>query len=485
MEPLSPLAKRLTLAATVLGSSLAFIDGSVVGVALPVIQDRLGASAAQAQWVANAYLLLLGALVLIGGALGDRYGRRRVFLAGVALFTAASVACGFAPTAELLIVGRAVQGVGAALLTPASLAILGSSFGDAERGQAVGAWAGFGALTSAIGPVLGGWLVDAISWRAIFLINLPIAAVAVLLTLRAVPESRDPDAGRLDLVGAVLAAGGLAALTWALTEAPGRGFADPAIVAGLIGGAVGLIGFVAWEARTAAPMMPLGLFRSRAFSAANVLTLLLYFALSGALFFLPFELIRVHGYSATAAGAALLPFSLLMGFGSGLAGRLADRIGPRWPLTVGPAIAGAGLALLAWPAPGASYWTGVLPAVAVLGLGMTIAVGPLTSTVMGAVGAAHAGTASGVNNAVARVAGVLAVAALGLMFLRVLGAEAGGGQAEAIFAGGSDGGQLTGAARDAFHRAFQLVTFAAAGCAALAGLAGAFTPGGRKAQSEA
>lgn len=415
--------KRLILAATVLGSSLAFIDGSVVNVALPAMRAALKADAAQVQWIVNAYLLLLGALVLIGGSAGDRYGRRKVFVVGVALFAAASLACAASPNVELLILARAVQGLAAAFVVPASLAILGATFDDKERGAAIGAWAGFGAVTTAIGPVLGGWLVDLVSWRAIFLINLPIAAATIWLALKAIPESRDPDVDRLDWLGAGLAASGLGAVTWGLTAAGERGWTSLAVWAALAVGAVLLAAFLVSQAREKHPMMPLSLYRSQTFSGANLLTLALYFGLTGALFFLPYELIAHHGYSAAKAGATLLPMSLVMGTLSGLAGRIADKIGARPMLTVGPIIAGIGFGLLGAPWIGSGYWTGVLPALLVLSLGMTISVAPLTSTVMGAVSASHAGVASGINNAVARVAGLLAVAVLGLIYF----APSGGG----------------------------------------------------------
>jgi EmrB/QacA subfamily drug resistance transporter len=472
------LRKRLILAATILGSSMAFVDGSVVNVALPAIQGHLAAGAAEAQWVVNAYLLMLGALVLVGGGMADRYGRRRVFVIGVALFAAASVACGVAPAMPALVAARAAQGLGAALLTPASLALIGATFDEHERSRAIGAWAGFGALTAAAGPVLGGWLVDAVSWRAIFFINVPLAVGAAGLALLFAPESRDPDVHRLDWKGALAAASGLAGVTWALTVLPERTLADGVVRAALIGGAALLLLFVAIEARARAnAMMPLALYRSRVFSGANALTLLLYFALGGALFFLPFGLIRLGGYSATGAGAALLPFALIMGAGSSLAGSLADRWGARLSLAIGPAIAGAGFALLGFADLGAPYWTGVFPAIAVLAVGMTVTVAPLTSTVIGAIGRDRAGVASGVNNAVARVAGLLAVAALGVVFFRAFAGALPGidparahAALDAVMAGAPD--PLDGGAQAAFARAIRVVMWIAGGAAAAGGAIG-------------
>jgi EmrB/QacA subfamily drug resistance transporter len=407
--------KRMALTATILGSSMAFIDGSVVNIALPTMQ-QLAATAAEIQWVVNAYLLLLGAFVLIGGSAGDRSGRRRVYLIGITVFAGASLACAASPSIQMLIVGRAVQGLGAALLVPTSLAILGSLYGDDERGHAIGIWAGAGAVMSAIGPILGGWLVDTVSWRAVFLLNLPIAFATIGLTFRSVPESSDPDATALDWLGAALAAAGLGSLTWGLTAAGERGFGDGFVGATLGSGVALLAGFIASQAYGRAPMMPLKLYRSRGFSGANLLTLLLYFGFSGVLFFLPFELIRAHGYSATQAGAALLPLPLVMGTLSVVAGHAADRYGARILLALGPVMTAVGFALLAQVRLGGPYWAGLLPATLVMALGMTISVAPLTSTVMGSVAASHAGVASGINNAVARVAGLLAVAVLGLIY---------------------------------------------------------------------
>jgi EmrB/QacA subfamily drug resistance transporter len=473
--PLSQKRKRLTLAATILGSSMAFIDGSVVNIALPAIQQALHADAASTQWIVNAYLLLLGAFVLVGGSAADLYGRRRIFLIGIALFTLASVACGLAPDIRVLVASRAVQGLGAALLTPASLAMLGATFDAHERSHAIGIWAGVAALTAAAGPVLGGWLVDQVSWRAIFLLNVPLAIAAAALAIMFARESRDPQARPLDWKGAATVAIGLAAITWGLGAIPASGFGDRIVLGALGVGAAFLIAFVAIEARSRErAMMPLSLYTSRNFSGTNTLTLLLYFAIGGSLYFLPFGLIRLGGYSATQAGAALLPFALIMGFGASFAGALADRFGPRLSLTAGPLIAACGLTLLAFADLGKSYWLGVFPAIGVLAIGMTITVPPLTSTVMASVGEAHAGIASGVNNAVARVAGLLAVAALGaVLFASFSHHLAGPGPANAalnaVLAGQAG---IAEAAIAAFASALRTVMLVTALSAALGGVAG-------------
>ncbi len=414
-SPCNPATARWVFAATILGSSMAFIDATAVSIALPVLQTSLRASVSGAQWVVEAYSLSLSALVLVGGSLGDRVGRRRVFAIGVAVFAVSSAACGFALDVRWLVAARAMQGVGAALLVPSSLAILGAAFSPQERGRAVGTWSALTAVATAVGPVAGGWLVQVASWRFVFFLNLPIAAAVLAITLRKVPETRNPSAGSLDLAGALLATAGLGTLVYGLIEAPAAGWSNPRVWGSLAAGGAALAGFVVVERTSLHPMVPLELFRIRAFAGANLLTLFLYAALSAAMFFLPFVLIQAQGYSPTAAGLAFLPLIVLLFALSRWAGAIADRFGPRLPLTVGPAIAAVGFVLLAVPGEGARYATAFLPALLVLGLGMAITVAPLTTAVLNAVNRQQAGSASGINNAIARVAGLLAIAALGIV----------------------------------------------------------------------
>lgn len=413
---------RWTIAATMLASSLAFVDGSVTNVALPAIGADLQAGAADLQWTINAYLLPLSALLLIGGAAGDHYGRRRMLIAGILLFIAGSIACALSPSLDILLASRVIQGVGAAMLLPNSLGILGSSFEGEARGRAVGTWAAAGAIASAIGPPLGGWLVDAVGWRSIFYLNIPIAAAAVVIALLYVEESSEGK-DRLDWTGAILATAALGSLTWALTLWSSQHEPPAGTWVGLAAGAIGLALFVLTEHRLGEhAMMPLTLFGSRSFAGLTVLTFLLYGALGGLLLLLPYMLIVSGDYTPMQAGLALLPFSVMIGGASRLTGRLTERIGPRWPLTIGPIVTGIGFALMLRADPQASYWTSILPAIAVIALGMACAVAPLTTAVLSSVDRDHSGTASGFNSAIARTGGLIATALAGAVISRA-GAE--------------------------------------------------------------
>src|SRR6266850_7685250 len=365
--------RRWVLIATILASVISYIDESVVNIALPAIAKGLAVQVAAIQWVINAYTLSLSSFLLIGGAAGDQFGRRRIFIVGIAIFAIASLGCGFAPNVSLLIGARAIQGIGAALLIPCSLAIIGASFPDAERGKAIGTWAGFSAIAAAIGPLLGGWIVDHLTWQAIFLINPFLAAPAIWIALRHLPESYDPEAPPgIDWLGSLLAFGGLGGVAFGLIALPDAGARDVSVLVSLAVGLLFLVAFVWHEGRTRSPMMPLDLFRSRTFSGVNALTLFLYAALGGVFFLLPFDLIQVHGYSATLAGTVFLPFTIIMGALSRWSGGLLDRVGARLPLILGPAIASVGFACFALSGPMTSYWIAFLLPIAVVGLGMAV-----------------------------------------------------------------------------------------------------------------
>jgi EmrB/QacA subfamily drug resistance transporter len=448
-------AGRWVLFATVLGSAMASIDATVVGIALPAIGQEFKASLADLQWVVTAYTLTLAGLLLVAGALGDRYGRKRVFQIGVVWFAIASALCGFAPNSPVLIGARALQGVGAALLTPGSLAIIEASFHPDDRGKAIGAWSGLGGVGTAIGPFLGGWLIQAVSWRLIFAINVPIAALIVAVAWRHVPESRDmAETGRVDISGGVLVTLGLIGVTYGLIDGPSAGWNRPAPLASVIAGPILLVAFVLRERRARNPVLPLSLFRSTQFTAANFVTFAVYGALGGALFLLPIQLEQVSGYTALQAGISLLPVTVIMLLLSARSGALAARIGPRLQMTAGPLVIAAGLALFARIGHSGDYLTEVLPAVLVFGFGLAINVAPLTSTVLAAAPTENAGAASAINNDVARAAGLIAVA--------VLPAAAG----------------LTGAAylhADTFSAGFRMASFISAGLCVLGGALAAVT----------
>jgi EmrB/QacA subfamily drug resistance transporter len=469
------------LAATILGSSMTFIDGTVVNVALPALQSTLHATLADVQWVVESYALPLAALLLLGGSLGDEFGRRKIFATGVVVFSAASAWCGFSHGIRELIVARSVQGIGAALLVPGSLALISANFPEQLRGRAIGTWSGFTAITAAIGPALGGWFIQHGSWRWVFFINVPVGIIVLILTLLKIPES---SAGKqrqpFDWLAALLTTAGLGGIVFGLIES--------IPTAGIIG-IIALIALWFWERHATSPMVPLHLFRSRNFTGANLLTLFLYSALGGVLFFFPLDLIQVQGYSPTEAGAALLPFILLMFLLSRWSGGLVDRYGAKLPLVVGSFASATGFALFARPGIGGSYWTTYFPPALVLGLGMTICVAPLTTTVMNAVDRNHAGTASGINNAVSRIASVLAVAVFGVLLNGVFQSKleqslSSRGVPQAIrsqiesqrsnlAAAKTDDARAQGAIQEGFVAGFRTVLWVAAGLALVSSLSAA------------
>jgi len=403
---------RWVIATSVLGSGIAFIDGTVVNAALPAIAADLDADLSGLQWVVTGYLLTLSALLVIGGSLGDQRGRRRIFVLGVVGFGVTSVVCGLAPSVTALIVARLVQGCAAALLLPSSLAIISATFAATDRGAAIGSWSGLGGIAGAIGPFLGGYLISAVSWRAVFFINVPLCAATIFLALRHVPETRDPDADpRLDLRGGIALAAGLGGVVYALIEGPPGGWSPLAVVAG-VGGLGALAGFVVIERRSPHPMVPLALFSVGQFTGANLATLFVYAAIGSTMFLVIVHLQTDLGYSALEAGASMLPLTLLMLLFSARSGAVAQRIGPRTPMTLGPLVVGIGVVLFVRAQPGATYAAGVLPAVLVLGVGLVITVAPLTAAVLGAVDDHHAGIGSAINNGIARIGSLLAVAVL-------------------------------------------------------------------------
>ncbi len=457
--------QRLTLIATILGSTVVFLDGTVVNVALPAISGDLDAGLAGQQWVVEAYMLTMVALLLVGGSLGDQFGRRRIYVIGLVAFALTSALCAVAPSDELLVAARGLQGIAGALLVPGSLAIVAATFAGAERGRAVGTWTAWTGIATVVGPAGGGALIGLLSWRAIFWINLPLIAVTVLLTLRAVEESRDPDAFRgIDWTGIALSALGLGGPVFALIEQPARGWGDPTVWVSLVGGVACFALFLLWEARARHPMLDLGLFRVRNFAVANLTTFSAYAGLIGGLFFVTLYLQQVAGYSALEAGLATTPVSILLFVLSPRFGRLASGTGPRLPMAAGPIVGGLGLLMMLRIEPGSSYLADMLPAIVVFGLGLAATVAPLTATVLDSVEEHHVGIASGVNNGVSRVAGLLAIAVLGA----VISAQFDAGAGREIASG-----PLTAAAPEASTDAFHLGIAIAAALMILGGIAAA------------
>jgi EmrB/QacA subfamily drug resistance transporter len=502
-----PSSRPWVVACASLGSGMAFLDSTVMNVALPAMQTNLEASAREAQWVFGAFAIVLAAFLLIGGSLGDRYGRRRAFVLGASIFGTASAWCALAPTPEQLIAARAVQGAGGALLVPASLAIVGASFDEARRAKAIGAWAALSGTAMAVGPVLGGWLVEEVSWRAAFLITPALAVVAIPIALRHVPESRDPEVHRLDLLGALLATTGLGGLVYALIESSASGFGDPVVLATLILGAVALSAFVFVERHKNDPMVPPSLFRSKDFDGANLVTLLFYMALTGSLYFLPFLMMQVHGYSAFVTGSVFLPFVAMAFLLGRLSGYILAHFGVKLPLVVASLAAAVGFVMFALPdAEPGSYWTSFFPAMVVQGFGMALVITPLTTVALGSVQSEHSGLASGVNNAAARVAAPLAVAVLGVFVYGVFStsldarlesmnlpneirremeaAKADLGAAEAPE--GVDAGtaaQIERAIEESFVAGFRTVMLVCVGLALVSALAAALLVGDRRVRS--
>lgn len=417
-------SKKWVLITAILGSSMAFINGSVVNVALPAIQSAFNGSVADIQWIVNGYAIILAALILVGGSLGDIYGRKKIFGIGAFIFLIASVWSGLSPDIFQLIIARALQGAGGALLVPNSLALISSAYPKKERGKAIGTWSAFSAITTAIGPVLGGWLVDSFSWRPVFYISVPVALLAIGILLVKVPEFKSDDSNqRLDWPGAILATLGFGITSFGLIQASELGFSNPLVMGSIVSGLVLIALFIVQEKRSSHPMMPLNVFNSKAFSGINLVTLIIYFALSSVFFFLPFNLIQVQGYSATEAGAAFLPFTLIMGFFARWTGAIGDRYGNRVPLVIGPVLTAIAYYTLSLPGISENFWTSFFPGLTLMGLGMAMTVPPLTTTVMNAVQDSQTGIASGINNSVSRLAGMLAVAILGVVAVQIFSSE--------------------------------------------------------------